>query len=168
MVGFDTGPGNTLLGQWVGIHRGAPYDKDGTWGGGGTSCQALLEALLADPYFERSPPTSTGREYFKLEWLNQRLARLAQPPAPQAVQVTLLQVTARSVADAIDSQLDTTAVDQVFVCGGGWYLALMSALENQRSHIPVARTDALGPHRPPHSPGWPSRRWTANRAICPQ
>lgn len=81
------------------------------------------------------------------------------------MQATLLQVTARSVAGAIGSQLDAAAVDQVFVCGGGgWNLALMRTLEKQLSHIPVARTDALG--LPP--PGWveaAALAWLARQTL---
>ena len=104
VVGFDTGPGNTLLDQWASIHLGTPYDKDGAWGAGGTPCQALLEALLADRYVERPPPKRTGRAYFNLEWLNQRLARLAQSPARSAASPVRPSMRSLSAAGASGTQ----------------------------------------------------------------
>ncbi len=58
----------------------------------------LLDALLADAYFHRPPPKSTGREYFHLDWLT---PFLREAPAPQDVQATLAELTARTVADAL-------------------------------------------------------------------
>src|ERR1700720_3646918 len=42
--GFDTGPGNTLMDAWCERHTGAPYDRDGAWGGGGRAISELLHA----------------------------------------------------------------------------------------------------------------------------
>src|SRR3989344_3027596 len=68
--GFDTGPGNTLLDQWMGHHNARDCDDAGQWAASGKSSKALLEQLLTDPYFAASPPKSTGREHFHLDWLN--------------------------------------------------------------------------------------------------
>jgi anhydro-N-acetylmuramic acid kinase len=75
----------------------------------------LLAALLADPYFAQAPPKSTGREHFHLAWLlrQQGVAMLA----PADVQATLLELTARSVADAIHAH--APAATEVLACGGG-------------------------------------------------
>ena len=75
--GFDTGPGNVLLDLWHARHRGAPFDRDGAWARTGTVDARLLAALLAEPYFARSPPKSTGRDLFNARWLDTRARRLA-------------------------------------------------------------------------------------------
>ncbi len=61
--------------------------------------QVLLERLLADAYFSRPAPKSTGRETFSDDWLDRALAGLALPPAD--VQATLAELTARSIADGL-------------------------------------------------------------------
>jgi anhydro-N-acetylmuramic acid kinase len=113
--GFDTGPANGLMDAWCLRHRGEPYDRDGDFAGEGGVDSALLDALLADPYFALATPKSTGREHFHLGWLVAH-AR-ASEISPADVQATLLELTARSVAEAIAQHAATTA--DVLVCGGG-------------------------------------------------
>lgn len=117
--GFDTGPGNTLLDSWIDRHRGLAYDRDGEWAASGNVCAQLLATLLDDPYFAASAPKSTGREYFNLDWLDDRLARCAQTIAAADVQATLLELTAQSIASAIGASMP--APHEVFICGGGAY-----------------------------------------------
>ncbi|MFC4765401.1 anhydro-N-acetylmuramic acid kinase [Dyella koreensis] len=115
VFGFDTGPANGLMDAWCLRHRGEAFDRDGEFARSGTVDQSLLAALLADPYFALPPPKSTGREHFHLTWLDAhpRVATLA----PADVQATLLEFSARSVAEAIE-RVAPDAVD-VLACGGG-------------------------------------------------
>ncbi len=123
--GFDTGPGNVLLDLWHARHRGAGFDRDGAWARTGRPDAALLAALLAEPYFERVPPKSTGRDLFDAEWLATRLA--GRDVAPADIQATLVALTARSIADAIAAHC--AASEEVLICGGGANnLALVEAL----------------------------------------
>ena len=78
VLGFDTGPGNTLLDQWIARHRNELYDRDGAWAASGRVQKALLARLMADDYFTKVPPKSTGREHFNLAWLEQQLAGQAR------------------------------------------------------------------------------------------
>jgi len=114
--GYDTGPGNTLLDYWVLRHEGLHFDKDGAWSAEGSVHPPLLDALLADAYFTQVGPRSTGKEAFNPQWLDQHLAE-AQGVAPQDVQATLAELTARSIASAILAA--DISIDEVFVCGGG-------------------------------------------------
>ena len=61
VIGFDTGPGNTLLDQWIEKHQGLRYDKNGEWASKGKVNQVLLEELLNEPFFSLPAPKSTGR-----------------------------------------------------------------------------------------------------------
>lgn len=115
--GFDTGPGNVLMDAWVARHRQRRWDADGAWAAEGQVVDELAQALLADPYFRRPPPKSTGREQFHLGWLQAAVDRLPDPPRPADVQATLLEVTARSVADALARHGAGTR--RLVVCGGG-------------------------------------------------
>lgn len=119
--GFDTGPANSLLDGWCQRHVGEPFDRDGAFGAGGRVLPGLLGAMLADPYFALPPPKSTGREYFHLEWLAAQAPLSSLNPAD--VQATLLELTARSVANAVEEY--ATTADEVIVCGGGVHNPLL-------------------------------------------
>lgn len=126
IIGFDTGPGNTLLDSWIMRHRGESYDRNGAWGARGTVDKELLQQLLSDPYFSAKPPKSTGREYFNSAWLDNHLSGKSLRAVD--VQATLIEVTARSISDAI-AALPFNA-NEVFICGGGAYnTQLMIRLE---------------------------------------
>jgi anhydro-N-acetylmuramic acid kinase len=144
VFGFDTGPANGLLDAWCQRHHGEPYDRDGAFAASGRVDPALLQALLDDPYFALAPPKSTGREYFHLAWL----AGYPQLAALDAadVQATLLELSARSVAEAIDRHAATAG--EVLACGGGVHNgALMRRLGEllaPRSLVSTAR-DGIDP-----------------------
>jgi len=114
VVGFDVGPGNILLDAWAHGHGRAPFDRDGAWAAGGSVIAPLLAEFLADPYFAAPPPKSTGRETFNRDWL-ERFAPARHAPAD--VQATLAELTAASVADAIERHCP--AAGAVLACGGG-------------------------------------------------
>lgn len=114
--GFDTGPGNTLLNEWISTHLGQPYDNEGAWAAGGSIDRELLDALASDAYFARPPPKSTGLELFNLSWLKRYLGTVSKSPTPQNVQATLSELTALNIADALNA---AAAVHEVTICGGG-------------------------------------------------
>ena len=116
-LGFDTGPGNALLDHWAQRHTGQTFDAGGTWAAGGAVLPHLLRDFLADPFFSRPAPKSTGRDDFHPAWLDQHLARHAEPLSSRDVQATLSALTAQSVADALLQAMPRVA--RVVVCGGG-------------------------------------------------
>jgi len=139
--GFDTGPANGLLDAWCQRHLDEPFDRDGAFAGSGHCDETLLGQMLADPYFSRPPPKSTGREHFHLAWIDQhpRVATLA----PADVQATLLALTVRSIADAVHAHI--AEAEELLICGGGVHnRALMQALAEAVAPRPVRSTAALG------------------------
>jgi anhydro-N-acetylmuramic acid kinase len=138
VFGFDTGPANGLMDAWCLRHRGVAYDADGAFAASGHIDEALLGALLADPYFALPPPKSTGREHFHLAWLesHQRVAALS----PADVQATLLELSVRSVADAIEHHA-ADAID-VLACGGGVHNRLLMRRLNEAMPARVVTTTA--------------------------
>jgi anhydro-N-acetylmuramic acid kinase len=123
--GWDLGPANTLSDIWHQLHQDKPFDYGGNYAASGGVNDVLLTALLKDPYFEQSPPKSTGREYFSSDWL---LTIVNQFPfiEPPDVQATLNRLTAVLVDRALSSN-----VDILVVCGGGIHNAhLMDQIDN--------------------------------------
>ncbi|MBI1733118.1 MAG: anhydro-N-acetylmuramic acid kinase [Gammaproteobacteria bacterium] len=141
--GFDTGPGNILLDQWVRRHRGRAWDDGGEWAASGAPDAMLLAALMAEPYFSRPPPKSTGRDFFNLHWLEARAANLTAEIAAADVQATLLELTARTIADAICTP--TTTATEMFVSGGGSRNSrLVARLSELMAPVRVGSTAELG------------------------
>jgi anhydro-N-acetylmuramic acid kinase len=141
--GFDTGPANALLDLWCRRHSGRPFDAEGRFAASGRVDEALLARLLTEPYFERDPPKSTGRDLFDADWLDRHLGVGSGAPPPEDVQATLAELTARSVAAALLRHAPRTA--QLLVCGGGAANAdLMRRLRAQLPAIRVADTGTRG------------------------
>lgn len=144
--GYDCGPGNALLDAWSERNTASPFDAGGRWAASEAPDEALLAALLADPYFSRPAPKSTGRELFNLQWLDAALARHAGAPGAARVQSTLAQLTAESIARACES----FGADEVFACGGGVRNAdLMRRLQARLAVVqPGARASNPGARAP--------------------
>ncbi len=136
-LGFDCGPGNCLMDLWVRRHLGNSFDANGIWAAGGTVIPAMLQGMLAEPYFALPPPRSTGRDLFNDRWLQQHLTPGAKP---QDVQATLLELTARCIAQSLP-----TATKELLVCGGGALNgALMNRLQSLLPALTVMPTEQRG------------------------
>ena len=161
VLGFDTGPGNTLMDQWCRLHTGAPYDDEGRWASRGRVDPLFVSALMDDPYFAAPAPKSTGREYFHLEWMRRRYPGW-RGCEPVDVQAGLLEVTARSIAQAATAVRGENDCE-AYVCGGG---ARNAALMNRLRSLlgaEVMTTEALG--LPPEWVEACAFAWLAHRRI---
>ena len=141
VLGYDTGPGNTLLDLWCQQHTGKKYDKNGEWGASGKASDYLLKNLLQDEYFKRPYPKSTGREYFNLNWLNTYLSANANIPT-QDIQNTLHILTAQTISAEILTLAQTC---NVYICGGGTHNnLLMKMLKKAMPQNKVSSLAAIG------------------------
>jgi anhydro-N-acetylmuramic acid kinase len=140
-VGFDCGPGNTLLDTAM-ARSGAPYDRGGERTTRGTVDPALLAVLLADPYVAAPPPKSTGQERYHAGYLDAALASVP-PVGLDDLLATLAEFTAAAVAAGAARY----RVRRVWVSGGGVHNAgLLAALRRRLSAdgAVLATTDELG------------------------
>lgn len=159
--GFDTGPGNGLMDAWCQRHTGQAYDEGGHWASNGKLVVPLLEQLMAEPYFSRPAPKSTGKELFNLDWLDARLGTQTGY-APEDVQRTLLELTTQSVARSLPEDRPLS----LYVCGGGALnTALMSRLGEllEPQGVDVTTTTTLG-----IDPEWVEAAafaWLARQAV---
>lgn len=142
IIGYDTGPGNTLLDAWCKLHTGKDYDEKGQWAAQRSADTELLQLLCSHPYFSLPTPKSTGREQFNLPWLQQNLASLSREIDPQVVQSTLVMLTTHTIAKQV---LQFKDVEQVYLCGGGARNEfLVEELESELHECELFTTDELG------------------------
>ncbi|TCC53220.1 anhydro-N-acetylmuramic acid kinase [Kribbella capetownensis] len=141
-VAFDTGPANALIDAVVAELTGGRlgFDADGAMAGRGRVYPELFERLLAEPYYERAAPKSTGKELFNLSYLARALEGLPDVPADDLV-ATVTALTARTVADAVRRYGGT----EVIASGGGIRNpVLMHLLAGELGAVPLRSTDELG------------------------
>lgn len=113
---FDTGPANALIDAAVYelTRQRLTYDVDGEMAARGTVDEGLLAVLLADPYYARPAPKTTGKELFHLPYLRTALTGY-ETLTPEDIVATLTRLTARTVADAVRS----VHASEVIASGGG-------------------------------------------------
>jgi len=164
LLGFDTGPGNTLLDVWTREHLDQPFDTDGRWAASGQIQADLLTRMLEDPYFEAAPPKSTGRERFNRSWLNAALSGQGQTRVlPRDVQRTLVELTAVTVGAALNAHAARTR--EIYVCGGGALnRLLMQRIEHALPACRVTTTVALGV--PPKAVEGAAFAWLARERLA--
>lgn len=144
VIGFDTGPANVLLDAWFSKHQNGRFDPGGAWAASGKIDEGLLARLLGEPFFQQPPPRSTGRELFHLAWLSQYLT--GQETAAD-VQATLAELTAISVAQAINQLLTDDSKLTMITAGGGAHNTYL--MQRLAYHLPHAAFTS------PKAYGWP-------------
>ena len=132
VTGFDTGPGNVLMDEWVNRHLQQAMDKDGAWAASGNLDTAFLDTLLADNYFNVAPPKSTGRDYFNIEWLDEKLEEYSEALSPEDIQASVAELTVRTISDAICKYGGQARM--IIVCGGGAHNLLI--MQSLQQHLP--------------------------------
>ncbi len=119
VFGFDNGPGNVLLDMAAQKLFGVFYDADGHLARQGTAHQGLLQKWLAHPYFQQSPPKSTGRELFSPDYFEQCLIDCeAINLSAYDIMATLTEFTACAIVESYQRFLPTLPT-AVLLCGGG-------------------------------------------------
>jgi anhydro-N-acetylmuramic acid kinase len=145
VIAFDVGPANALVdGVVATLTQGAErFDRDGARALRGRCDEALLGELLADPFLERPPPKSTGRERYGLAEAEQLAARFAG--RGDDLIATLVELTAEAVAHAARTHLGDASPERLLVGGGGARNpAVMRALARRLPGVRVEPTEAVG------------------------
>ena len=140
-IGFDNGPGNTLMNAWIQKHTQKSFDDNGEWARSGKINKTLLNKLLNDPYFSLTAPKSTGQDYFNLEWLNAKLGDMSINN--EDIQATLCELTAVSIIKDITNL--NTKCSHIYICGGGAKnVFLMERLQKRAMTLKVKSSADVG------------------------
>ncbi|WP_314650184.1 anhydro-N-acetylmuramic acid kinase [uncultured Microbacterium sp.] len=141
ITAYDIGPANALVDAVV-VDRGLNhkgYDDDAAIARAGTVDDALLDALLADPYYALAAPKSTGKEHFHLDYVRAHTA--GRDISDADLVRTLTELTVRTVADDVRA----AGIRYLAVSGGGCHNPVI--LDGLRSALPdvdVVLADELG------------------------
>jgi anhydro-N-acetylmuramic acid kinase len=164
--GFDTGPGNTLLDEWIFAQKQKDFDNNGEWAKSGKQIPALLDLMMNDNYITKEAPKSTGKEYFNLLWLKHFLADFPNHN-PEDIQRTLLDFSCHSIYSSTlklikDHDQHPTSI---YLCGGGINNTLLvETLKSKLPNLKVASTLELGIH--PQLVEASAFAWLASRTIA--
>ncbi len=121
IIALDTGPGNGMLDLMIQKRGLGRYDDGGVLAASGRVDQAVLDGLLAHPYFKRQGPKSLDRYDFPLDVVD------ALSDADAAA--TLVAFTAQSVA--LGARALPERPDLWLICGGGRHNpVIMNALRD--------------------------------------
>ncbi|MDC0649010.1 anhydro-N-acetylmuramic acid kinase [Alphaproteobacteria bacterium] len=126
VIGFDTGPGNALMDDYMRLYCDADFDKDGALAASGIADATLVDTWLDEPYFTAGWPKSLDRQAFRHCLDDARL--LAKVPADAMASLALF--TANSIAAAID-QLPAPPQTILIAGGGRRNLCLLLYLQNR-------------------------------------
>lgn len=164
-LGFDCGPGNALMDYWCHLHTGELFDAGGAWAASGQVNQALLGQLMLEPFIDKPPPKSTGRDLFNAAWLKQQLHGF-DDILPNDVQATLTEFTALACAKNAISHAGHGKNNSTIlvVCGGGALNDhLMRRLQALLPNMAVVGSEAFG--LPPLQVEAAAFAWLARKAI---
>jgi anhydro-N-acetylmuramic acid kinase len=109
IIAFDTGPGNTLIDQWVESQAGIPYDAGGAIASEGNVIAPLADRYLDQPFFTSDKRMSLDRNDFR-------------PPQPHEAGLhdgarTLAYVSAAAILKSARHLPEKPEL--IIVCGGG-------------------------------------------------
>ncbi len=118
--GFDTGLGNIMIDYCMQKFYNKAYDEDGKIAKKGIVSDSWLELLMQDEYYLKTPPKTTGREYFSSQYIENAL-RLA-PENPADIIATVTALTAKTIVKAYENFIfPDINIDEVVIGGGGAY-----------------------------------------------
>jgi anhydro-N-acetylmuramic acid kinase len=160
LLGFDCGPGNALMDYWCHLHTGRVYDEDGNWAREGNIQTELLNRLLQEPFLHLTPPKSTGRDLFHVQWLNEHLHEFDRLK-PVDVQATLTEFTAQ--ACIIHTAKFAKDACQVAVCGGGALNGFLMSRLQAGLNVPVVSSQDCG--MPPLQVEAAAFAWLARQTL---
>lgn len=134
IFGFDCGPANGPIDEWVEAHDAGTYDVDGRYASDGEVHAGRLAQWMDHPFFRQTYPKSLDRYDFS--------ARLADGLGFEDGCATLTAFSAAGVASGLS--LFPAAVSRMIVCGGGRHNPVFLSELRSRCHTEVLTSEDVG------------------------
>ena len=118
--GFDNGLGNIMIDYCAKKYFGKDYDHNGDLAKKGKIDEDFLDYLLKDEYYSIEPPKTTGREYFSVEYIENKLKKA--PENKYDIMATVTALTAKNISLSYEKFVyKKTNIDEIILGGGGAY-----------------------------------------------
>ncbi|MEL6664761.1 MAG: anhydro-N-acetylmuramic acid kinase [Pseudomonadota bacterium] len=134
MLGFDTGPANGPIDEWVEGHDAGTHDVGGALAARGRVHEGLLAQLLDHPWFDVPAPKSLDRYDFN--------ASMVRGLSLEDGAATLTAFTAKSVARSLN-QLPVIP-ERLIACGGGRHNPTLMSMLNEFVPCEVISAEEVG------------------------
>lgn len=136
-LGFDVGPGNTLIDICAQTLLHQPFDKNGAAAAKGTPDKSLVKKLLTQKFFQQKPPKSLDKNSFGQDYLTRFFGPIEKHRATDLL-ATVTYFTAAAIADQITRFIPRCAQRELVVSGGGCYnRTLLSFLQENLPHLKI-------------------------------
>jgi len=138
LIGFDTGPGNALMDDYMSSISDKSYDKDGIIASKGTPIREEITKFLKFDFFKKLPPKSLDRETF-LFFYNELIDKSY---SVNDIMATLAELTVETIA--ISLEFLPKEVKNIIITGGGYRnIHLMNRLKD-KLQIKIFNEQQLG------------------------
>ena len=126
LIGFDTGPGNALMDNYMKLNFNEYFDKDGLLASYGEPNKNIVEEFLKLDFFKKLPPKSLDRNSF-IDFYNELLKKKLSRRNTMA---TIAELTIESIIIGLD--LLPKKLKNILITGGGCRNKyLMKSLKNR-------------------------------------
>ena len=138
LIGFDTGPGNALMDDFMTSTFNESYDKDGILASKGTPIKEELIKFLKFDFFKKPPPKSLDRQTF-LYFYNELTKKNY---SVHDIMATLAELTVETIVTSLEFL--PKKVENIIITGGGYRnIHLMNRLKD-RLKIKVFNEKQIG------------------------
>lgn len=145
---FDTGPGNMIIDAIVNVITMGrlKYDYNGDMASKGSVNKKLVEELMRHPYIRKSPPKTTGREEFGLDFSRDIYKRYkGKGLSDEDILASVTYFTACSIADSYRKWIiPQHNIDEVIIGGGGSYNSLLVNMIREELKLTVKTNEDIG------------------------
>lgn len=140
-LGFDCGPGNTLIDLACQTYFKKPFDTNGALAAKGTPDKALANKRLKQKFFQQKPPKSLDKNAFGAAYLK----RYFNIKNPHDLLATLTYFTAAAIAQSITRFVPKPAPKELIISGGGSYnQTLITFLQTLLPNTKISTSSAYG------------------------
>ena len=126
LIGFDTGPGNALMDDFIYRTLNKNYDKDGIIASKGTPLKEEVIKFLKFDFFKKPPPKSLDRQTF-LYFYNELTKKNY---SAHHIMATLAELTVETIVTSLEFL--PKKVENIIITGGGYRnIHLMDRLKDK-------------------------------------
>ncbi|MDA9165688.1 anhydro-N-acetylmuramic acid kinase [Alphaproteobacteria bacterium] len=138
LIGFDAGPGNVLMDDFMSSKLNKNYDKDGILASKGTPIKEEVSKFLKFDFFKKPPPKSLDRQAF-IYFYNELVKKNYSVPD---IMATLAELTVETIVTSLE--LLPKKVKNIIITGGGYRnIHLMDRL-NDKLKIKILNEKKIG------------------------